>query len=172
MRDEILRDATHPLSLNPHPWTLTGEAVVLLRDWRSVLALVHYSSSPVGPYDETAVIALTSAGPRVTQMSVSSAASRDAGRALWGFPKVLEKLRWQRRESRISFRTSSRRFHIRVVNSSFPLRFSGAVFQTKEGRCVRVPTRVTSRVSLAFCGRRLALFLQDFTLTVSPAELF
>ena len=81
-------------------WTLRGSGVLLLRDWRSVAACVHYQSTPVGAYDEFAVIRMTLRGPRVTEMLVTSENSKQAGRALWGFPKELAD--WEPRiESRL-----------------------------------------------------------------------
>ena len=95
-------------------WRGTGECVVGLA-WRRravgpvppplrrVLGPVlvvgaRYDTSPVGPYLELAVAEPVRLGMRagtcVTVMVVDSAASREAGRAGWSFPKELGTLRW------------------------------------------------------------------------------
>ncbi len=58
----------------------------------------RYATSPVGPYVELAVVEPVRLGARpgmcATVMVVDSAASLDAGRARWSFPKQLGTLRW------------------------------------------------------------------------------
>ncbi|HEY0073370.1 MAG TPA: hypothetical protein VGB77_04650, partial [Abditibacteriaceae bacterium] len=68
------------------PWTLTG-SMALLWSQRGALMLVHYESSPVGPYDEWARGVLTRQGPRIVEMLVTSEDSSRSGRENWGFPK-------------------------------------------------------------------------------------
>jgi len=62
----------------------------------------RYTSSPVGPYVELAVVEPVRLGVRpgmcATVMVVDGAASRDAGRARWSFPKELGTLRWSQDE--------------------------------------------------------------------------
>lgn len=58
----------------------------------------RYDMSPVGPYRELAVVEPVLLGARpgmcATVMVVDGAASLDAGRARWSFPKQLGTLRW------------------------------------------------------------------------------
>lgn len=151
-------------------WTLYGSGVLLLRDARRALALVHYDASPVGAYDEFAVIELSFRGPRVTEISVTSAASRDAGRALWGFPKTLENLSWKRSGRHIVFQSDYETFRFRIAKLSFPIRAKAWTNQTLNGRKVRVPCAISGRARIAFRGKQWALFLEEFGLQVFQAN--
>lgn len=63
-----------------------------------LVVAARYATSPVGPYLELAVAEPVRLGARVgtcaTVMVVDSAASRQAGRTRWGFPKELGTLHW------------------------------------------------------------------------------
>ena len=100
-------------SIPPPPWNLRGSALIFLQRastrtaahaafsqvWPSwlprVLALVHYDDSPVGAYDERAVVALTWRGAAVVEMQVNRELSRRGGRENWGYPKTLAQLSWR-----------------------------------------------------------------------------
>jgi hypothetical protein len=147
-------------------WTLCGSGVLLLRDWRNVVALVHYDDSPVGAYDEFAVIHLTLRGPRVTEMPVTSQSSKQAGRALWGFPKTVADLEWRQQDGRVTFRRQHEYFRVRAFGISFPLRAKFWTAQRLHGNKVRVPFEIEGRVRLGFRGKQLALLLNDFEMKV------
>ena len=149
-------------------WILNGSGVLLLRDMKSALALVHYESSPVGAYDELAVIQLSWRGPSVVEMLVTSEASRQAGRALWGFPKELGNLSWRQNEWRIVFQKGREVFRFRVFGFSFPLRAKAWTNQVLNGQNVRVPCAIEGRARIAFRGQQLALVLEDFQMQVFP----
>lgn len=156
----------HPLtSIAPAPWALRGSGVLLLRSWRRVVVLVHYEASPVGAYDEFAVIELSLCGPRVVEMAVNSAASCEAGRALWGFPKTLEDVQWRREGERILFRRASQWWRLRVANAAFPFRARAWTNQTRCGKKVRVPFAIRGRAGLSLRGR-WTLHLDNFELRV------
>jgi hypothetical protein len=149
-------------------WDLRGSGVLLLRDARRALALVHYDDSPVGGYDEFAVIELSFCGPSVTEISVTSQASRDAGRALWGFPKTLEKLNWKCERRHLIFQSERETFRFRITRFSLPITATAWTNQTLNGRKVRVPVAISGRARIAFRGRQWALFLEEFELQVFP----
>jgi hypothetical protein len=147
-------------------WTLRGVGVLLLRDWKSLLALIFYEDSPVGPYNEYSVLQWQNGGPSVTEMCVDSPASREAGRALWGFPKELADLEWQSGGSHITFRRESEYFRFRACGFALPFRLKVWTNQILDGRRVRVPLEVSGHVGLAFRGRQWALVLEEFEMQV------
>jgi hypothetical protein len=147
-------------------WTLCGSGVLLLRDTRLALALVHYDSSPVGAYDEFAVIELSFRGPSVMEIAVTSVASRDAGRALWGFPKTLQNLSWRRNGKHIVFRSEHETFRVRAAKFVFPFRAKAWTNQILNGQKVRVPCAASGRARIAFRGKQWALCLEEFELQV------
>ena len=153
-------------------WVLRGSGVLLLSDARRALALalVPYEASPVGGSDEFAVIEFSLRGPRVTEMPVNSPASRDAGRALWGFPKTLQKLSWNRKKRHIVFQGERETFRFRIARFSFPISAKAWTNQTLNGREVRVPCRVSGHARIAFRGKQWALFMEEFELQVFPAN--
>jgi hypothetical protein len=151
-------------------WVLRGSGVLLLRSARYALALVHYEASPVGAYDEFAVIKFSWRGPRVIKMPVNSAASREAGRTLWGFPKTLENLSWKRKGRYIVFRRQRERFRFRTTKISFPMRAEVWTNQTLRGQNVRVPCVISGRARIAFRGKQWAWFLEEFELQVFAPE--
>jgi hypothetical protein len=142
----------------------------MLRDWRSALALVHYFDSPVGPYNEYAVIELQLGGPSVTEMLVDSIESREAGRELWGFPKELADLQWQSGGTRIMFRRERKYFRFRALGFSIPFRLQASTKQTLDGQRVKVPFELAGEVGLGFRGRQLALVVPEFEMSVFPPE--
>lgn len=149
-------------------WTLSGSGVLLLRDASSVLALVHYDSSPVGAYDEFAVTELSRRGPSVMEMLVTSEASRQAGRELWGFPKELANLSWRQNAQRIVFQKKGECFRFRATGFSFPLKAKAWTNQILNGQNVRVSCAIEGRARLAFRGKQIALILENFEMRVFP----
>lgn len=142
-----------------------------MRDARRALALVHYDTSPVGAYDEFAVIELTLRGPSVTEIFVTSAASQKAGRALWGFPKTLENLSWKRNGKHVVFQSERETFRFRIAEFSFPIRAKSWTNQILNGQKLRVPVAISGRAKLAFRGKQWALFLEEFELQVFAPEV-
>lgn len=147
-------------------WTGRGTGVLLLRDWRSALALIFYEDSPVGPYNEYAVFQFKNGGPSVTAMYVDSEESRDAGREFWGFPKELADLEWRSGGNHIAFRKDAEYFRFRGIGFSLPVRINTSTVQELSGERVRVPMEVSGRAGLALRGKQLALVLQDFEMQV------
>lgn len=143
------------------PWTLTG-SLALLFSKRGAVMLVHYDSSPVGPYDEWARGMLTRQGPRIVEMLVTSEDSRRAGRENWGFPKQLANLCWKRQGKRIKFQTESKTYRLRACGLQFPLSLKGFCVQTLNGQDVRVPMSIEGQGRLAWRGRQAALLVEKF----------
>lgn len=163
----------------PPPWNLRGSAIVILEKVRpnsgvlfpfGVRAFVHYSSSPVGAYNEVAHVALTKFGPSVVEMYVDSRASQIGGRRGWGFPKEMANLAWRKRGARIEFRHENRVFRFRVSCVKFPIALRAFVVQNLDGENVRVPIEVSGRARLAFGGRQFALLVEDFRFEVLPPQ--
>jgi hypothetical protein len=155
------------------PWQLRGAALGLLHISFSqrqfgALALVHYDSSPVGTYNELALAVLTRRGPTVVHMPVTSQASMIGGRRIWGFPKTLADLRWQRDGERVIFTTGKNQWRARAGGPRISLRLRASSTQQLNGEWVRVPFEITGRVRLAFSGRRLAVLLETFEMVVHP----
>ncbi len=155
----------------PAPWHLTGTALGMLHISFShrqcgVLALVHYDHSPVGPYNELALAVLTRRGPSVVQMPVTSPASMIGGRRIWGFPKTLAELNWQRNGERITFTAGKRQWRARAVGPQIPLRLRASSTQQLNGEWVRVPLELKGCARLAFCGRRCVILLELFNMVV------
>jgi len=150
------------------PWSLTGSAILFLHGWRSLLMLVHYETSPVGPYNELAVSALRTSGPAVIEMYVTSRAAMIGGRRGWGFPKQMAQFRWHGRGRRVVFEAGRRRWRVRLCGPTVPVKARLCCVQILAGQKVRVPLRVAGRAQLAFQGRRLALLLDPLELTVLP----
>lgn len=159
----------HPSSFVPHPWSLSGDAIAFF-DGRGVGLLVHYHTSPVGPYHEVARVSLTARGPKVVRMQVDSAASRRGGRRNWGFPKTLTSINWQRHGSRIEVRANGQLFRWRPAGLALPVCLRAFSVQRFRGRDVRIPLKVTGRARLAWRGRQIGLLLEDMTLVVRAAQ--
>jgi len=153
------------------PWELEGAAIVFLHDWRSVLALVRYDASPVGPYEELAVATLTVHGPTVTEMVVNSALSMMGGRRGWGFPKVLGALRWRQSGQRIIFDAGNHRYRVKMTMAALPIKLNGWCWQILDGRRVRVPVQLRGRARVAWQGRRIAVVVELLVLRVLRPEL-
>ncbi len=158
-----------PSSLAPSPWLLTGSAALLLSA-RGAIMLVHYESSPVGPYDEWACCVMTMRGPRVVEMLVTSADSVRAGRENWGFPKQLAPLKWQRRGARVSFESPSAIYRLGACGPRFPVRVKFFCVQTLDGEDVRVPFELEGAARLAWRGRQIAVVIEDFAMKVSAPQ--
>jgi hypothetical protein len=155
------------------PWHLSGAALGLPHLSLSqrpfgVLGLIHYDSSPVGPYNEMALAVLTRRGPSVVQMPVTSPASMIGGRRIWGFPKTLAELQWRRNGQRITFTAGKKQWRARAVGPRVSLRLRASSTQQLNGEWVRVPLDITGHLQLAFCGRRLAIWMESFDLVVHP----
>lgn len=158
------------IPIPPAPWHLTGQAVAFLAMPLTLRLLVNYASSPVGPYLEHALSVPTWLGPRVVQMSVDSQASKIGGREIWGYPKTLENLIWQRDGQHLIFRRENQVFRLRICGPSFPVNLPFWTIQTLNGADVRVPAHIKARVKLAFRGRQVALFVQEFAMTFEPPQ--
>jgi hypothetical protein len=160
----------HSSSTIPPPWTLTGSAAVLLSR-RGAVMLVHYETSPVGSYNEWALAVLTTRGPRVVDMAVTSEASCRGGRENWGFPKRLANLQWRQRGARIEFRGESEIYRLRAFGPCFALCVRAWCVQMLGGRDVRVPFLLRGDARLAWRGRQLALLVEDFEFIVDAPEV-
>lgn len=159
-------------TLPPAPWHLTGQAVAFLASPLTVRLLVNYQNSPVGPYLEHALVRPTWRGPHVFQMGVTCEASLRGGREIWGFPKTLENLSWNRSGTRIIFRRETQTFRVRACGPRFPLASSFWAIQNHNGQTVCVPGRIRATAQLAFQGRQIALFLPTFEMTIeAPVAL-
>ena len=154
----------------PAPWHLTGQAVAFLAAPTTLRLLVNYASSPVGPYLEHALAVPTWLGPRVVQMSVNSELSKIGGREIWGYPKTLEILSWQRDGNRLIFRREHQTFRLRICGPSFPIALPFWTIQTLNGENVRVPARIEARAKFAWRGRQIALFVEHFAMTFEPPQ--
>lgn len=149
-------------SIPPPPWVLHGEAVAFLAPRYRWRLLVKYRQSPVGPYDEHALVILTWRGPSVVQMGVDSEASMIGGRRNWGYPKVLERLFWRSKGKNIVFLRNGKTFRIRKSCLSFPLALPFWTIQQLNGQVVRVPAKLRGKARFGFRGRQLALILDEF----------
>ena len=159
------------ISIPPAPWRLNGQAVAFLASPLTLRLLVNYDSSPVGSYLEHALAIPTWLGPRVIEMSVNSEASKIGGREIWGYPKTLENLSWQRDGAHLIFRRSNQTFRLRICGPSFPLVLPFWTVQTLNGENVRVPARMKARTKLAFRGRQIAIFVESFEMIFEPPQL-
>jgi len=90
------------------------------------------------------------------------------GRANWGFPKQLRSLEWERNGAMVAFRSPRRRWRVRPCGPSFPIRLHLWTVQVLDGQRVRVPVNISGRVRPAFQGRRIALLMESFEMTVLP----
>ncbi len=154
----------------PAPWHLTGQAVAFLAAPLTLRLLVNYASSPVGPYLEHALSIPTLRGPRVIQMSVDSEASKIGGREFWGYPKTLENLSWRCDGKHLIFRRENQTFRLRICGPSFPIALPFWTIQTLNGADVCVPAHIKARLKLAFRGRQIALFVEEFAMTFEPPQ--
>ncbi|PQV64539.1 Acetoacetate decarboxylase (ADC) [Abditibacterium utsteinense] len=151
-----------PNSIPDAPWILHGEAALLLASPRHARLLVNYRDSPVGPYREHALGEMTRRGPHIFQMSVDLEASKIGGREIWGFPKTMENLSWNRRGANLEFRREEQDFRLRVAGPSFPIALAFFTVQNLRGADVRVPGQIKARAKIAFRGRQIALFIESF----------
>lgn len=134
----------------------------------TVRLLVHYIQSPVGGYQEHALVRWSLRGPHVFQMSVSSSESRFAGREIWGFPKTCEKLSWHRTRNRIEFHLPERILHIRVFGPRVSLKLPFWTAQERESKWVIVPGKIRAKIRFCRVGRRLGLALEQMELIIAP----
>ena len=160
MGDSKLLAQNSQLSFPP-PWTLTGSMALLLSK-RGVEMLVHYESSPVGPYDEWALGVLSFQGPRIIDMLVTSEDSMRGGRENWGFPKRLAALAWNQDEKRIEFQKAREKYRLHAWGPRLPLHFKGVCVQTLNGQNVRVPMAIRGQARLAWRGRQMTLLVENF----------
>ncbi len=168
-------------SCPPAPWHLQSDAVALL-EARGVRLLVHYTHSPVGAYNECALAQIQSisarqvlAGrlfaPTIVEMQVDLPASMRCGRALWGFPKTLTALRWQRKNSHITFETSEKTWRFRISRWSVPIKLRASAVQVLAGQNMRVPMKIRARARLAWRGRQCGVLLENFDFEVAAPQL-
>lgn len=157
-------------SIPPAPWHLNGQAVAFLAAPITLRLLINYHSSPVGTYLEHALAVPTWLGPRVAQMSVNLEASKIGGREIWGYPKTLEQLNWERDGDNLTFRRENQIFRLRIWGPSFPIAAPFWTVQTLNGADVRVPAKIKAAARLAFRGRQIAIFLQEFAMTFEPPQ--
>lgn len=173
----------YPSSFIPYPWTLRGSALVMLTRLAprhrtqsllsfGVRALVHYEYSPVGAYDEMAIAVLSKYGPTIVQMPVTSPDSVIGGRANWGFPKTLLRISWKKRGKRIEFHSPHQTFRARVFGISIPIKVRLASTQMFNQKRVRVPVAIGGRARLAFCGRQISVFIENFEMVVGVPEYY
>lgn len=132
--------------------------------------LVHYETSPVGPYDEWARGVLTLQGPRIVEMLVTSEDSMRGGRENWGFPKRLAGLDWRQNEERVEFQKAYETYRLRAWGPRFPLRAKGFCVQTLNGEDVRVPMFMEGKAQLAWRGRQMAFLIENFVFDVDWPE--
>ena len=124
--DALLPDA---LPIPPSPWPVTGSALVVIGHLSRararalaasprgfiaprllgslcVLGLIHYDTTPVGPYNELAltpgVLWRQLPGLLISHMLVDSTRSRMGGRAIWGLPKELAHFTWAEQQIAIT----------------------------------------------------------------------
>lgn len=156
------------------PWHLRGDTFAFLcRDASGkfgVRAFVRYADSPVGAYNEMAFAVLTRRGVRVTEMPVTLETSMRGGRAIWGFPKSLEQIEYSISRHRVVVGFRGRQIVARLSRFSLPIKLNAWTVQTLNGAEVRVPISVSGRAHLAFVGKRLAVYLDEFSLTVFAPE--
>lgn len=161
---------TAPVPIPSAPWVLHGEAAAFLSAPFQVRLLVNYRDSPVGPYLEHAGAKMTIRGPHVFQMSVNLEASKRGGRAIWGFPKELETLRWEKSGSRVEFRRESQVFRLRAFGPRFPLALRFWTIQFRDETPVRVPGEISGTARWGFRGRQLALVLDEFEMKIEASQ--
>ena len=149
----------------PAPWQLSGAALVLPHR-RGALLLVHYESSPVGPYDELAVATLKRSGPTVVRMLVSREASREGGRHIWGFPKETTPLKWTQTSERVRFQGDRKTWRARAIGPRLPVKLRAWTVQNLRGERVRVPFHIGGTLRLAWCGKMPCALLEDMMLRV------
>ena len=161
------------------PWQLTGSAIATLEKVRlnsgvlfpfALRALVHYDSSPVGAYDEFAIIALTNRGLSVVEMFVNSEDAMIGGRRGWGFPKQLAHLSWRQRGARIEFQLEEKIVRFLATRIWFRLSLRGFVIQQLNGENVRVPVKIRGHARIAFHGKQIALMMEGFEMQVLPPQ--
>lgn len=158
----------------PPPWTLRGDAFAFcdrVLDRRlGVRAFVCYTQSPVGAYNEMATATLTKRGPSVVEMPVTLAASMIGGRANWGYPKTLEHIEWTRKGNRVLVQARGKMVRARISRFMFPILVRAWTSQNLNGIWIRAPFEIKGRAHFAFVGRRLGVFIEDFTMTVWAPE--
>lgn len=169
--------ASHPpeakvcfMSHFPPPWVLTGQAACFMQAPFQVRLLVNYEYSPVGPYVEHGLVRWSPGGPHVFQMSVTSPDSVVAGRANWGFPKVLEPLKWHNDGKRIQFSGHGEPVNLKPWGPRLPLKLKFSCIQDLHGQRVQVKGRISARGRLAWRGRQLALLLDGFQMHIEAAQ--
>lgn len=153
------------------PWHLAGESIVALARARRplgvlpaglarvpgpvLIAAVHYTGSPVGPYTELAIGEPARLGLRLgwcmTTMVVDSAASRASGRSSWGFPKELGTLVWERDGASRLLRWSERQLTVLGVPTRFrlPVLVPVRALQRRSDGPVVVPGRLRGMARVA-----------------------
>jgi hypothetical protein len=156
------------------PWHLGGEAVGLMASPFVFRLLVRYDSSPVGAYNEHALVKFKYEkgllAPHVFQMSVDLEESKIGGRTIWGFPKTLEDLSWTKHNGSIEFRRGTQQFNFRSFGPKIPLGLSFFTLQKLKGKWVKVPGKLKGKCQVALRGKQLAMIVTDFSLVINPAQ--
>lgn len=156
------------------PWTLRGDAFAfcdrVLDSRLGVRAFVCYTQSPVGAYNEMATANWTKRGPSVVEMPVTLEASMLGGRTNWGYPKTLERIEWTRDGNRVLVRARNRTACVRISRFSILISVRAWTSQKLNGVWVRAPFQIAGRAHFAFFGRRLGVFVEDFSMTVWAPE--
>ena len=156
------------------PWTLRGDAFVFcdrVLDGRlCVRAFVCYTQSPVGAYNEMATACWTKRGPSVVEMPVTLQASMIGGRENWGYPKTLERIEWTRDNNRVLVQARGKTVRAKISRFSFSISVKAWTAQKLNGVWIRAPFEIEGRAHFAFVGRRLGVFVEDFTMTVFAPE--
>ena len=161
-------------SIAAPPWTLRGDTFAfcdrVLDNRIGVRAFVHYAQSPVGAYNEMACAIWTRRGVSVVEMPVTLESSMIGGRENWGYPKTLEDIQWTREGNRVLVRFRGRDIRVRLSRFSFPLSVKSWTVQKLDGNWVRAPLEISGRAHFVWVGKRLGIFIEDFTMTVFAPE--
>ncbi len=162
------------LEIASPPWTLRGDAFAfcdrVLDSRLCIRAFVCYTQSPVGAYNEMATATWTKRGPSILEMPVTLEASMLGGRENWGYPKTLEHIEWRREANRVLVRARNRTVRTRISRFSIPISVKAWTAQKLNGVWIRAPFQIAGRAHFAFVGRRLGVFIEDFTMTVFAPE--
>ena len=158
----------------PAPWHLVGAACAF-PCWRrrrlGARGFVRYDGSPVRAYCELWEAYPTLLGPTITRMLVTSEASRQGGRLIWGYPKEVAPLVWQDEvDDRVTFRHNRQTWRVRPLGPSLPLKLRAWTVQNLDGQRVKVPCHIAGRMRLARCGRLWGVLLTEFALDVEPPQ--
>src|SRR5205823_665885 len=129
----------------------------------AIVAAVHYTASPVGPFLELAVLEPVRLGLRpglcVTTSVVSVPAARAGGRLGWGFPRQLGRLTWSADADVRCLRWDDRGIEVqgRPARGSLPVLLPVRSLQRRGDGPVVVPGRFRGMAH----GARLEMIVPD-----------